>query len=162
MSAFGYLDTPRPVAIAHRGGSLEAEENTLPAFARAVALGYGHVETDVHLTADGEVVIHHDASLLRMTGDPRAIAALTWAELHRVRTHGGARIPRLADLLEDRAASGSLPALALGSRGTISSSGRDSWAFTVANGGEQRVSPSAGRVGSAAGDRRQHAVSTQS
>ncbi len=101
MSAFGYLDTPRPVAIAHRGGSLEAEENTLPAFARAVALGYGHVETDVHLTADGEVVIHHDASLLRMTGDPRAIAALTWAELHRVRTHGGARIPRLADLLEE-------------------------------------------------------------
>ena len=64
----GYLAQPRPIAIAHRGGSLEGEENTLANFARAVALGYGHVETDVHLSADGEVVIHHDPTLSRMTG----------------------------------------------------------------------------------------------
>jgi len=102
MSApHGYLAQQRPVPIAHRGGSLEAEENTLAAFARAVALGYRHVETDVHLTADGEVVIHHDATLARMTGDPRAIAALNWSELSRLRTRGGAPIPRLAALLEE-------------------------------------------------------------
>lgn len=97
----GYLAQPAPVAIAHRGGSLEAEENTLPAFARAVAMGYGHVETDVHLTADGHVVIHHDPTLARMTGDPRAIAALTLAELRQVRTPGGAGIPLLSELLEE-------------------------------------------------------------
>ena len=97
----GYLAQPRPIAIAHRGGSLEGEENTLANFARAVALGYGHVETDVHLSADGEVVIHHDPTLSRMTGDPRAIAGLSWAELSQVRTHGGAPIPRLDDLLEE-------------------------------------------------------------
>lgn len=97
----GYLAQPAPVAIAHRGGSLEAEENTLPAFARAVAMGYRHVETDVHLTADGHVVIHHDPTLARMTGDPRAIAGLTLAQLRTVRTSGGAGVPLLSELLEE-------------------------------------------------------------
>lgn len=97
----GYLAQPAPVAIAHRGGSLEAEENTLPAFARAVAMGYGHVETDVHLTADGHVVIHHDPTLTRLTGDSRAIAGMTLAELRKVRTFGGAGVPLLAELLEE-------------------------------------------------------------
>lgn len=97
----GYLAQPGPVPIAHRGGSLEAEENTLPAFARAVALGYRHVETDVHLSADGEVVIHHDPTLARMTGDPRPLASLDWRTLRQIRTHGGAALPRLADLLEE-------------------------------------------------------------
>jgi len=95
-----FLDHPRPLAIAHRGGSLENDENTMPAFAHAVALGFSHVETDVHLTRDGEVVIHHDPTLLRLANDPRAIADLTWAELQSVRTHQGAGIPRLAELLE--------------------------------------------------------------
>lgn len=94
-----YLDHPRPLAVAHRGGSLEAEENTMAAFARAVALGYTHVETDVHATRDRVAVIHHDATLLRMTGDPRAIADLDWADLARVRTHGGAAIPRAEEVL---------------------------------------------------------------
>jgi glycerophosphoryl diester phosphodiesterase len=90
---------PGPVAIAHRGGSLEAEENTMEAFARAVGLGYRDIETDVHATRDGVAVIHHDATLARMTGDPRAIAGMDWAELSRVRTHGGAAIPRLDETL---------------------------------------------------------------
>ena len=101
MMRHGWLAHPGPVPIAHRGGSLEGEENTLPAFRRAVALGYRHLELDVHLTADGEVVVHHDPTLERMTGDPRPLAALTWAELRRIRTRGGAGIPRLADVLED-------------------------------------------------------------
>ena len=96
-----FLDHPRPLAIAHRGGALEVEENTLPAFAHAIGLGYSHIELDVHATKDGEVVIHHDDDLQRMTGDPRAIADLTYAEVSRVRTFGGASIPRLLDLLEE-------------------------------------------------------------
>ena len=96
-----FLDHPRPLAVAHRGGSLEAEENTMEAFARAVALGYTHAETDVHATRDGVAVIHHDATLARMTGDARAIADLDWAELAQVRTHGGAAIPRVVDFLEE-------------------------------------------------------------
>jgi glycerophosphoryl diester phosphodiesterase len=90
---------PGPVAIAHRGGSLEAEENTMEAFARAVALGFRDIETDVHATRDGVAVIHHDATLARMTGDARAIAEMDWAEVARVRTHGGAAIPRAEEAL---------------------------------------------------------------
>lgn len=96
-----FLDHPGPLAIAHRGGGLEGEENTLPAFAHAVALGYSHVELDVHTTSDGVVVVHHDPTLERMTGEARAIADMTWAELRAVRTRGGAEIPRLAGLLEE-------------------------------------------------------------
>lgn len=71
----------------------------MAAFAHAVALGYSHVETDVHATRDGVAVIHHDATLARMTGDPRAIADLDWAELAQIRTHGGAAIPRVDQFL---------------------------------------------------------------
>jgi len=95
-----FLDHTPPLAIAHRGGAQEAEENTLPAFAHAVSLGYAHVELDVHATRDGEVVVHHDATLARMTGDPRPVAALDWAQLSRLRTHGGAAIPRLAEVFD--------------------------------------------------------------
>ena len=99
MSRHSFLDHPRPLAVAHRGGSLEAEENTMEAFAHAVALGYSHVETDVHATRDGVAVIHHDVTLARMTGDPRAIADLDWAKLAQIRTHGGATIPRVDQFL---------------------------------------------------------------
>ncbi|KPQ07824.1 MAG: glycerophosphoryl diester phosphodiesterase GlpQ [Rhodobacteraceae bacterium HLUCCA12] len=98
---FAFLDHPLSKAIAHRGGSLEVEENTLPAFAHAVGLGYSHVELDVHATRDGVVVIHHDPTLERMTGDPRAIGDLAWSDLRGIRTHEGAEIPRLESLLEE-------------------------------------------------------------
>ena len=88
------------IAIAHRGGGLEHEENTLPAFTHAAELGYSHVELDVHATRDGVVVIHHDPDLTRLCGDPSRIADLDYAELRSLRTKGGAEIPRLQDLLE--------------------------------------------------------------
>lgn len=95
-----FLNHPRPLAIAHRGGALEAEENTLPAFMMAVGLGYTHVELDVHATADGQVVVHHDDTLQRMFGDPRAVAALDWESVRALRTEGGATVPLLAEVLE--------------------------------------------------------------
>jgi len=96
-----FLDHPRPLAIAHRGGSLEGEENTLPAFAHAVRLGYSHLELDVHLTADGHVVIHHDPTLDRVFRAPRAIADMTLRDLQQIRSPGGAVVPLLSDLLEE-------------------------------------------------------------
>lgn len=94
------LAHPGALAIAHRGGSLEGEENTLPAFDHAVSLGFSHVELDVHATRDGVVVIHHDPDLKRLCDDPRRIADLDWRDVQQVRTKGGAEIPRLSDLLE--------------------------------------------------------------
>ena len=95
-----FLDHPRPLAIAHRGGALEAEENTMPAFLRAVGLGYSHVELDVHASADGQVVVHHDPTLERIFADPRPLVTLGWDELRGLRTRGGAGLPLLDEVLE--------------------------------------------------------------
>lgn len=46
-----------PIVFAHRGGGQEAPENTMSAFAHAYEAGVRHMETDAHLTADGQVVI---------------------------------------------------------------------------------------------------------
>lgn len=61
-----YLKRPL-LGLAHRGGAKEAPENSRTAFAHAVALGFTHIETDVRATADGVVLIHHDAHLDRTT-----------------------------------------------------------------------------------------------
>lgn len=101
LHAHPFLTALGANAIAHRGGAAEAEENTLPAFHHAAALGYSHVELDLHATRDGVVVIHHDPDLQRICGDARAIDQLDWAELQHVPTKAGARIPCLDDLLEE-------------------------------------------------------------
>jgi len=99
MSPHPFLDHPPPIAFAHRGGALEAEENTLPTFERAIALGYTHVETDVQATRDGVAVIFHDATLKRMLGREARIDTVTWAELAQLRTPSGAQVPRLDEML---------------------------------------------------------------
>jgi glycerophosphoryl diester phosphodiesterase len=64
--------TTRPVEIvAHRGESYDAPENTLAAFNLAWERGGQAVETDVHLTADGKLIISHDKDTFRTTGGPR-------------------------------------------------------------------------------------------
>jgi glycerophosphoryl diester phosphodiesterase len=94
-----YLDAPTPLAFAHRGGAAQGDENTAEAFARAVALGYRYVETDVHGTADDVAVVFHDPDLRRLTGRPGRIAALRWADLETVRVRGAAAVPRLDEVL---------------------------------------------------------------
>lgn len=77
--------TPR--VLAHRGlvtAQAAAEgmaENSFAAVAAAHAAGVAYVESDCHLTADGTVVLFHDADLSRVTGDPRALSEVTAAEL---------------------------------------------------------------------------------
>ena len=110
----------------HRGARGLAPENTLPAFARALALGVDTLELDTGVTRDGVVVIHHDPALNPeiardrdgrwLDGKGPAIRALTFAELQQYdvgrlkpgtnyarrlpdqQAVDGARIPRLADL----------------------------------------------------------------
>jgi glycerophosphoryl diester phosphodiesterase len=103
-SPWPYLDHPGPLAIAHRGGALDAPENTLPAFERAAALGYSYVETDARVTADGVAVAFHDDDLSRLAGRPGRISELSWSEVATARI-GGEPIPRLDELL------GSFPGL---------------------------------------------------
>jgi glycerophosphoryl diester phosphodiesterase len=97
--ASAYLDHPRPLAFAHRGGASRFPENSWRAFEHAVALGYAYLETDVHATADGTVVAFHDKTLDRVTDRAGRIARLTTAEVAAARIAGTEPIPVLADLL---------------------------------------------------------------
>lgn len=100
MSRTPYLDWPGPIPLAHRGFSRDGMENSMTAFRAAVDLGYTYVETDVHATADGELIACHDASLDRVAGRPDAVAHLSWSELSSVRIGGVEPIPRFDELLE--------------------------------------------------------------
>lgn len=95
-----YLAWPGPIPFAHRGGTSTAPENTLAAFARAIELGYAHLETDVHLSADGVLMAFHDPDLHRTCGVDASIAELTAAELAAVRVDGREPIPTMAELID--------------------------------------------------------------
>lgn len=81
MSDFFNQET---VVLAHRGDSASFPENTLPAFESAVRMGVHVIETDVHLTSDREVVIWHDNTMERMTGDKRLINEMSWKEISQI------------------------------------------------------------------------------
>lgn len=109
-----YFDTPRPHLFAHRGASAEYPENTLPAFERAWQAGTPFLETDCHGTADGEIVLLHDATLDRTTDGRGLVRERRWSEIARLDAGysftspdgdrpfrgQGIRVPRLAELLD--------------------------------------------------------------
>ncbi|GGM78852.1 glycerophosphoryl diester phosphodiesterase [Longimycelium tulufanense] len=99
-----YLDGPHPRAFAHRGwhvGELAGMENAMSAFRRAVAEGYHYLETDVHATADGVVVVHHDPVLDRTTDGRGPVAAQPWRRVSRARIGGREPVSRLEEVLEE-------------------------------------------------------------
>ncbi|MCA1783206.1 MAG: glycerophosphodiester phosphodiesterase family protein [Dermatophilaceae bacterium] len=102
---FSFFDASGPIALAHRGGTLyppnEGIENSLRAFRQAVALGYRHLETDVHATADGQVVAFHDPRLDRVTDATGVVAELPYAVVAQARIGGTEPIPTLVELLEE-------------------------------------------------------------
>lgn len=75
------LSVGRPQVFAHRGGSALRPENTVAAFDHGLSLGADGLELDVHLSKDGVVVVHHDATLERTTSGRGPIAACTAGEL---------------------------------------------------------------------------------
>ncbi|WP_231482639.1 glycerophosphodiester phosphodiesterase [Nocardioides sp. URHA0020] len=108
-TGFAYLDRvlERPgsvLAFAHRGGAyhpeIEGLENTLAAFRHAVALGYGYLETDVHVTRDGVLLAFHDAVLDRVTDVRGEIAELTLSQVREALVGGREPVPTLAELFD--------------------------------------------------------------
>ncbi|RYP46666.1 hypothetical protein DL768_007179 [Monosporascus sp. mg162] len=91
-----------PQAIAHRGYSAVAPENTIEAFRRAAEAGAHAFETDLRLSRDGVVVLMHDASLKRTFGEDSKVRDHDWSYLSRLRTLRKPHQPmaRLVDLLE--------------------------------------------------------------
>jgi len=99
------IDSPkgrRPQAIAHRGYKAAFPENTMGAFKGAVKVGAHAIETDIHLTKDGVVVLSHDATLKRCFGKEDKIINCDWSDIKPLRTLQQPResMPRLKDLLE--------------------------------------------------------------
>jgi glycerophosphoryl diester phosphodiesterase len=88
-----FFTSSRPLVFAHRGGSALAPENTMDAFANGLALGADGLELDVHLSRDGVVVVHHDATVDRTTSGRGAVASLTAPDLARL------KVPALSDVL---------------------------------------------------------------
>lgn len=83
MSRTGWFDELLPRILAHRGLALEAPENSIAAFAAAIAAGATHLETDVRATADGVAVLVHDPAV----PDGRDVATLRLAELREALPH---------------------------------------------------------------------------
>jgi glycerophosphoryl diester phosphodiesterase len=94
-----YFDLGAPIALAHRGFSLDGLENSMVAFGAAVDLGFGYVETDVHATADGVALAFHDASLDRVTDSSGVIGRMRWAQVRQARIGGREPVATLAELL---------------------------------------------------------------
>ncbi|MFN0028918.1 MAG: glycerophosphodiester phosphodiesterase family protein [Acidimicrobiales bacterium] len=94
-----------PIVYAHRGGAEEQPENSVAAFAHAVALGFVYLETDARLTADGVLVALHDDHLDRVSDRRGAVSEMTLAEVQqaRLRHPDGSlseeRVPVLEELL---------------------------------------------------------------
>jgi glycerophosphoryl diester phosphodiesterase len=89
----------KPLVIAHRGASAHRPENTLPAFELAVAQRADMIETDLHRTRDGAIVITHDEDLSGLGGRGE-IAGATLAEIRALDAGGGEPVPTLDEILD--------------------------------------------------------------
>lgn len=109
-----YVDLDYPVVLAHRGDSMHAPENTFPAFQMAAEAGVDGLETDVHWTRDGVIVVCHDETVDRTSNGHGAIADMTFAQLQKLdfgyhftpdngQTYpyrdGGVKIPKFSEFL---------------------------------------------------------------
>lgn len=101
---------PAPLVIAHRGASGVRPENTMAAFQLAADLGADLIETDTYLSADGHVVLMHDANVNRTTTGPYT-GAITNLTLEQIRTldagswkspeFRGEKVPTLEEALSE-------------------------------------------------------------
>jgi len=97
----------RPQIFAHRGARCMAPENTLPAFAAALEMGADGIELDVHLTADGRLVVIHDFNVEKTTDGRGEVERMTTDEIARLDAgshfsveFAGTRIPHLEEVLD--------------------------------------------------------------
>jgi glycerophosphoryl diester phosphodiesterase len=94
--------------IAHRGFSAAYPENTLLSFNKALALGVTHLELDLQLTHDGQLIVLHDRSVDRTTNGSGEASDLTLAEIReldagiwRGEDFAGHRIPTYREVIEE-------------------------------------------------------------
>jgi glycerophosphoryl diester phosphodiesterase len=95
-----YFDGHTPRVLAHRGFADGHAENTIGAFRAALDVGADILETDVHLSKDGQVIVAHDADLSRVAGLPGLVSDYTASELAGIDVGFGEGFPTLVEALE--------------------------------------------------------------
>ncbi len=102
-----FYEWPGIVAVGHRGTVHQAPENTLAAIRKAIEFGVDLIEIDVRETADGHLVILHDATVDRTTDGTGPVAELTLEQVKKLDAgswfgveFAGERIPTLDEALE--------------------------------------------------------------
>lgn len=98
---------PQPIIFAHRGASAHAPENTIAAFELALTQQADGIELDVKLTSDGQVIVHHDATVNRTTNGQGRLKDMSLAELKKLDAGAsfsdqfrGEKIPSLEEVFE--------------------------------------------------------------
>jgi glycerophosphoryl diester phosphodiesterase len=85
--------------IGHRGAKGYAPENTLLSFQKAIEMSVDGIELDVHLSADGEIMVIHDATIDRTTNGQGIVNSLSLRELKSFRIEKEHEIPTLIEVL---------------------------------------------------------------
>ena len=96
--------TTRFICYAHRGASQYFPENTMTSFREGVKMGANGIETDVQRTKDGVLVLFHDDTLMRVTGEEGSISDYTYEELQNFWVKKGDlqdKIPTLEEFLQE-------------------------------------------------------------
>ena len=86
--------------IAHRGASAHEVDNSIASFQKAIEMGAGMLEMDVHLTKNRKVVVIHDDSIKNATGKKGKISEMPFVDVQKLRLKDGQEIPTLKDVLE--------------------------------------------------------------
>ena len=86
--------------FSHRGGRMEYDENTIPAFESSYKAGYRGFETDIRMTKDGKLVILHDSNLKRTTDTEGVVEEMTEAHIRKARTNKGNKVMFLDELMD--------------------------------------------------------------
>nr|WP_282943652.1 glycerophosphodiester phosphodiesterase [Paenibacillus sp. RC67] len=101
------MQNDKPIIIAHRGAKGLAPENTLGAFQLGVEQGCQAIELDVHLSADGEIIVCHDETLNRTTDGQGKIINKTLAEIKTLdagswhsEAYRGEKVPTLGEVFD--------------------------------------------------------------
>tara|TARA_B100001769_G_scaffold148905_1_gene116693 strand:- start:504 stop:1247 length:744 start_codon:yes stop_codon:yes gene_type:complete len=95
-----YLNYDGLAVMAHRGGSLEAPENTIESFKYALEIGSDIIETDIQLSSDGVPYIFHDDDLKRISGIEKNFNELLSSEIDQLNIFGDHKIPTLEETLK--------------------------------------------------------------
>ena len=95
-----YLNYDGLAVMAHRGGSLEAPENTIESFKYALEIGSDIIETDIQLSSDGIPYIFHDDDLKRIPGMEKNFNELLASEIDELNIFDDCKIPTLEETLK--------------------------------------------------------------